>query len=165
MKIVQYIRNPIPPEYGACLDNIKAGCPADVEYELITTQPFAVDEDLEDYRYQSDLVRFRLAAENADMVWVDADCEFGTKGFFRPDPNTRLPYFWATRHRIPDICCFYVNGCSWFFKKLLDVYERMPKPIKTGWPQKIVADNCGSWLPIPVGHYNHFGLHGKIKKQ
>lgn len=153
MTIVQYIRKPIPESYQACMDQIESTCkkqsiPRWVIHEL----PWPVEEK-EDYRYQADIARIKLACENPDMFWLDCDCKI--EKFWKP-PVDGHPYFYNCSGQ-PDPCAFYVNGCSDFFKQLLDMFEKDQRLHTIGWIQCLLGSRGLNWKLIPSGIIKHKG--------
>ena len=159
MHIIQYMTSPIPTSYQSCIDNVRASI-GDIPYTLHTSAPFEVEQQ-DDPRYATDLVRLRLAADNPDMVWIDADTKIGPKGIFVP-PADGFPYFMSSGGAA-EIAVFYVNGNTDFFKEMLAAFDAEPKLHHLFWPQYMInARMRGRYKLIPDGHFVHLGLHRTI---
>lgn len=153
MKVIQYIRSPIDPDYGECMDQLRPCIPDDVGYELVTESPYDLPDHM-DYRFNSDIVRIKMAAENPDMVWVDADTKFVK--WFSPPADGRSWFYGI--HGRADICVFYVNNCCSYFKWLLEEFGKLKNP-KVGWCQGLMMNSDNSRFKlIPNNHFQHLAL-------
>ena len=151
MKIIQYHKGDIKPLYKRCMEQIVYNKPKDIGYKLLTDHKYIVDKT-DDIRYESDLVRLNLAIDNPDMVWIDSDVEI--INWYTPVDNR--PCFFNILAS-PDICVFYVNGATEFFKNLLMIYERDNKYHRIGWPRRALLDmNRDLWSLIPPDHFIHY---------
>jgi hypothetical protein len=159
MKVIQYIRSPINRDYGECMNQFIHALPGHISYELYTETPYDL-KDIEDYRFNSDLVRLKMAVNNPDMVWVDADTKF-VKWFSPPDDGR--PWFYGLQGRA-DICVFYVNNCCSYFKWLLEEFGKLKNP-KVGWCQGLMMNSDNSRFKlIPNNHFHHLALGSRKKR-
>ena len=158
-KILQFIKTPIPNNYQTCINNLKSKITNKVDYELMTSLPFKIEDKL-DYRIGADYGRIKLGTIYSNMIWIDADTEKGDKDFFIP-PNDGRPYFAFVErfnHIIYDPYCFYVNGNTSFFEKLLMRYDNDKNLHVLGWIQSLLQEYKNEIGIIPEGHFNHKDL-------
>lgn len=160
MEIIQYIpKDNIPEQYRDCMENVLLHKPETVDYRLMNSHPFKIDKIENDYRFESDKLRCILASINESMVWLDCDIKVGGKGFFKPY-ESNIPYFYCI-HGMPDICAFYVNGATDFFKHALQHYDNT-KPKTCGWFQGFIRSQpCETYRFIPDGHFIHLSYGHK----
>jgi hypothetical protein len=117
--------------------------------------PFALPVT-DDYRYDSDVARIKLATERPDMVWLDCDCTI--EDWWVP-PDDDKPYFYNALGN-PDPCIFFVNGNTGFFKDLIKKHDKDPRMHVVGWVQMLLGMSvCGL---IPNGKFSHKKFKDKI---
>ena len=144
----------ITPIRQACMSTMKDFAKVGGHnYTFISHVPFKT-EIRTDIRFETDEVRGRLACNDQEFFWGDSDLRWN--GILFTPKEKGLPYFW--KH---DCCCFYVNGCSWFFKEMMKWYDANKKTIKDcGWFQEwiwthkhyVIPDEC--FTHLECGSYN-----------
>lgn len=85
---------------------------------------------------QSDVMRYEMAVNNPDMLYIDTDCFI--KGL--PEFIPGKPYFGFWEDNRPDGFLFYVNNCIQFFRDFWVIKERYNIKTKFCWPKKILKN-------------------------
>lgn len=145
-EIIQYHKSEtITPLRQRCMDTMqKLGLP----YRLIDKQPYPA-ETRPDLRFETDETRARIAIENPYALILDSDM-VATGVPFVPE-QTGKPYFF--RH---DQCGIYVNGCTDFFKTMMEWYDERKKTLQIGWFQRYIRTH--EHFDIPEKCFVHLSL-------
>lgn len=161
MEIIQYFKgNIIPDVYKRHMLSVIHNRPPDVGYRFMDSNSYNLTVKSTDYRFESDIVRCLLASDNPQMVWMDSDMLL--KSWWAP-PTDYRPYFYNLGGQ-PDICMFFVNGNTQFFRDAYKFYrDNHVNDLKCGWFMFYIMNIAPSvsWGYIPrEGHFIHKGLGG-----
>ena len=173
MELVQFHTRPtLTPAREQCLKLAKAAVPAEVSYEFsdqFPVDPRSIDPAVDrgdrafgnrqsySLTQASDLVKFKLASERPQMVWMDSDTVIDKWFDF---PLKGKPYF--NYNGSPDIAVFYVNDCPEFFANLLRRYRDDEKVVRSTrrveWAQMFLREMSKDIYLIPEGYFRHFAI-------
>jgi hypothetical protein len=131
----------IPANNKKCIKKIKDFAKLNnIEYNFIQK------ENVKESQYESDLLRFKLASETKDLLYIDCDCYLKSLPEFKYEDK---PYFQIFNNQ-PCSGIFYNNNCFDFFKILLN--ESLKRSLQSGisWSNKLlrnkdiykIDDNC-----------------------
>lgn len=134
MKVIQIWCGPITEEYRKyeeCMDQTKKLF-EDNGYEYLRV----LQEDVKynDPIIDSDTLRFEIACNEPDMLYIDCDLVFNQIPVFNEDG---LPYF-GQKKNVNNNCVFYVNNCSDFFKSVFTEREKRELKFVFGWPNRVI---------------------------
>lgn len=142
--------------YLTCLEQVKRSLPSSVDHILLTYT--SILPNCEDYRATSNLLRCKLASEHGDMVWLDSDILIDKWFDFELQPGK--PYFAQGLFGLPENWAFIVNGCTDFFKRVLDASTDAKD---LWWMAKYIQDHKDEVGYIPKGYLTHLTLSRAIK--
>ena len=151
MKIIQYMKGDKEIYKQCMLKGVQERLPLDVEYEVLTEDPYNCELHNDDPRSPSEEIRVRLAIDNPDMVWLDTDIAIRTW----PDMSQKgKPYFIHTGSRMGEFA-FYVNGCCDFFKSLLEDFVQREQIKDNYWLLRAINRRKNEVFSIPSYHFIH----------
>jgi hypothetical protein len=156
MHVVQY-NDGHDPVFGQCIAQVKSKMPAECTHTTLTScDELCYNQDV---RGKSNVARFRRAASDPDMLWLDADI-LCVKW---PDFDALEPGFvyWAKgQGRNPNNWLFWVNGRNDLFQEMMIRYDE-EKPTDFWWFHKEIQKFPFKF--IPEGHFVHLYWNGTSK--
>jgi hypothetical protein len=135
--------------------NVIKNKPKEVDYIFYDFLPSDIPQQVNEPRYAADIFRFKLLSEHDDYLWMDCDVEI-KKWFDFPEKGK--PYF-SDISLCPDVGIMYCNGCTDFFKMLLNSYT---KDAPLFWYEPLLCNNKDNVYLIPRGYFHHYFYGPKV---